>query len=569
METRIPSQPSALAAPSARPSGHLKALTCILALATGLMSGSGAAVGEITRVSESLDGVSRGNSFGGVMSFDGRLVAFTSTNGRLVKGDKNGTDADVFIRDMDTGVVELVSLDNTNRQLFVYYGAALSLSGTGRYIAFSAFPDVDDQAHGQVFVRDRKLRRTLAVPSNGGGLFVPEEMITPEAVAISGNGRVVAFTLQGVLASDGRWISELFIYDRATGVVERITQDVPNTGRSPTRAISGLYLSDDGSHLAFSEYNYYAVDTESSGTFVYDRRSRQRMRVDISSNGVRANSQTHVKAISADGHFVLFASNADNLVDGDTNKQGDVFLHELRTRETTRVNLTSSGAQANGYTDILRSMDLSADARFVAFSSYATNLDPSSPPPYSQIYVRDRETGTTIPTGINSKQVMMSSPDGRFLSFVGYGEQPNFAGRKNAYDVFRLDRSIDRSVSADLSVSQSVSPESFVFGQPVTYTLSAINQGTASAADVHLIDRLPGSARFVSATASQGNCGGETVLVCHLGLLAPGASGTVTLTVEPKWVLTPSLTNAAVVNGAPLDPTLANNRSTLSISARR
>jgi uncharacterized repeat protein (TIGR01451 family) len=219
-------------------------------------------------------------------------------------------------------------------------------------------------------------------------------------------------------------------------------------------------------------------------------------------------------------------------------------------------------------------MALSADGRFIAFTSYGNDLDPSVSPNFHQLYIRDRVAGTTIPTGIghnydyrvpSNESVWSFSADGRFLTFTSYGEHPSFGGGKNASDVFVLDRSLDRSVRADLKISQSVNPGSFAFQQPITYTLSAVNQGGSGAESVNVIDRLPGSARLLSATASQGSCSGERILVCRLGSLAPGAIGTVTLTVEPKWALTSSLTNSVSVNAAPLDPDLTNNRSVVSI----
>ena len=583
MDTPIPTQPAALHEPSASPARHLTVATFIVAMATAAISAQGSAAGEITRVSENLNGRARGDSGGGAMSFDGRLVAFTSTDFRLVRNDSNGEDTDVFIRDMQTGAVELVSVDNDNRQLTLQGSGVtvgsdvLSLSDTGRYVAFTALVEADNGlSAARTFVRDRNLRTTLRVPIEGGGQLAPEQQSNAGRIAISGNGRVVAVALYGAITFDGRrfcGFPELFIHDRVAGSVERITQDVARTTLCPIREVSDLHLSSDGRYIAFTELYFYTK--ELSGLFVYDRRTRQRTRVDVSSAGIPANGQSSLRAISPDARYVLFSSVANNLVSGDSNGEADVFLHDLRTRETTRVNVSSSGSQATGYTDFLSPMSLSADARFVAFASYASNLDPDSPPSGSlKIYIRDREAETTVSTGIDSTfgsgalRVGTLSPEGRFLTFNSYGENSKLTGRKGHRDVFRLDRTLDRSLGADVSISQSV-PSAFEFGHPLTYTVSTVNRGIDSAESVNVIDRLPSSARLLSATASQGSCSGESILVCRLGSLAPGAVGTVTLTVEPKWAQTSSLTNAVVVNAEPLDPDVSNNRSFVTISGSR
>ncbi|WP_162560060.1 DUF11 domain-containing protein [Methylotetracoccus oryzae] len=583
METPIPARPAALDAQPPRPCRRPTAVALILALATAVTAAPSSASGEVARVSENANGRARGDSAGGAMSFDGRLVAFTSTDFRLVRDDSNGEDADVFIRDMQTGAVELVSLDNANEPLRIQGSGSpagsdrLALSDTGRYVAFNAAVVANNGlTAARTFVRDRQRRTTLQVPIEGGGQLAHEQQANADSIAISGNGRIVAVVLNGAITFDGRrfcGFPELFVHDRVTGSVERITRDVARTNLCPIREISDLHLSSDGRYLAFTELYFYT--RELSGLFVYDQRNRQRTRVDVNSDGIPANGQSSLKAISPDARYVLFGSSANNLVSGDSNGESDVFLHDLRTRETTRVNVSSSGSQATGYTDFMNPMTLSADARFVAFTSYSSNLDPDSAPSGAlKIYIRDREAQTTVSTGIDSTlgsatpRVGTFSSEGRFLTFNSYGENSNLNGRKGHWDVFRLDRTVDPSLSADVSISQLV-PSAFEFGHPITYTVSTVNRGTDSAESVNVIDRLPSSARFLSATASQGSCSGESILVCRLGSLAPGAVGTVTFTVEPKWALTSSLTNSVSVNAAPLDPDVTNNRSVVSIPGLR
>src|SRR5688572_19439579 len=94
-------------------------------------------------------------------------------------------------------------------------------------------------------------------------------------------------------------------------------------------------------------------------------------RVSVSSNGEQGNHESSAPAISADGRFVAFNAYASNLVPGDTNDLGDVFVHDRRTGQTTRVSVSSSGGQGNS---VSNGPCISADGRYVAFTSGASNL---------------------------------------------------------------------------------------------------------------------------------------------------------------------------------------------------
>src|SRR5438067_11090755 len=102
----------------------------------------------------------------------------------------------------------------------------------------------------------------------------------------------------------------------------------------------------------------------------------ERVSVDSAGNeqiGPPPDGPTPPPSISADGRFVAFDSRATNLVPGDTNGRSDVFVHDRQTRRTERVSVDSAGTQADAES---ASPALSADGRFVAFSSSATNLVP-------------------------------------------------------------------------------------------------------------------------------------------------------------------------------------------------
>jgi hypothetical protein len=115
-------------------------------------------------------------------------------------------------------------------------------------------------------------------------------------------------------------------------------------------------------------------------------------RLSVHSDGSLPDGDSVVSAMSADGRYVAFASTATNLVDGDTNGVQDVFVHDRATRETTRVSVATGGQEADGSSHDAR---LSADGRYVVFTSEATNLVPGDQNGVQDVFVHDREDGTT------------------------------------------------------------------------------------------------------------------------------------------------------------------------------
>ena len=117
-------------------------------------------------------------------------------------------------------------------------------------------------------------------------------------------------------------------------------------------------------------------------------------RVSVDSGGVQSNGESFLPTISADGRYVAFYSDASDLVSGDTNGERDVFVHDRQTNTTTRVSINSSGAQSNGFSYFA---SLSADGRYVAFYSDATNLVYNDTNGVGDIFVHDMQTGATTP----------------------------------------------------------------------------------------------------------------------------------------------------------------------------
>jgi hypothetical protein len=122
-------------------------------------------------------------------------------------------------------------------------------------------------------------------------------------------------------------------------------------------------------------------------------------RVSLASDGAQGNHASCAASISADGRFVAFSSSASNLAPGDTNDALDIFVHDRQTGATTRVSLASDGSEANGYS---WRASISADGRLVAFDSKASNLAPDDTNGFLDVFVHDRQTGATTRVSLAS-----------------------------------------------------------------------------------------------------------------------------------------------------------------------
>ena len=116
-------------------------------------------------------------------------------------------------------------------------------------------------------------------------------------------------------------------------------------------------------------------------------------RVSVDSSGAQSDNYSRFPSISGDGRYVAFESEASNLVAGDTNGGGDVFVHDRQTGATTRVSVSSTGEQADNSSGAAA---ISGDGRYVAFYSYASNLVAGDTNGMVDIFVHDRQTGANM-----------------------------------------------------------------------------------------------------------------------------------------------------------------------------
>jgi Tol biopolymer transport system component len=236
------------------------------------------------------------------------------------------------------------------------------------------------------------LGATTRVSISSSGAQADGHSLTP---ALSADGRYVAFYSDATNLVDGdtNGVRDVFVRDQGTRTTTRVSVD--STGAQGNGHSFAPAISSDGRLVAFSSNasNLAAGDTNSSDDiFVHDGQSGATTRVSVSTARVEANGGSFSPALSADGRFVAFLSDASNLVAGDTNGFRDVFVHDRQTGSTTRVSVDSVGVQADvgSY-----SVAINADGRFVAFHSFADNLVPDDVNETADVFVHDLLTGET------------------------------------------------------------------------------------------------------------------------------------------------------------------------------
>ena len=309
-------------------------------------------------------------------------------------------------------------------------------------------------------------------------------------------------------------------------VTTRVSVDSAG-GEANDRSEEFPAISADGCSVAFASRATNLVTADTNGltdVFVHERcLGGVTSRVSVDDSGSEADGASTRPAISGDGRFVAFQSGASNLVPGDTNGADDVFLHDLWTGATTRVSVGPGGVQASGAS---AKPAISTDGRFIAFESVASNLVPGDTNGLTDIFVHDREAGTTTRASVSSNGAQADassfepalSADGRVVTFFSPASNLVPGDTNNNYDVFVHD--IPNGLTTRASVSSAgVEGNSFSFfsaisgdGRLVVFeSLSSnlVEGDTNSNFDVFAHDLQTGATTRVSVATdgSQGNNG--------------------------------------------------------------
>jgi Tol biopolymer transport system component len=422
-----------------------------LFLALLLAAATTATAALTTCVSRATDGtLANSSSYQSSVSADGRYVAFYSLATNLAPGGCDGHD--VFVRDRLTGQTEQVSVasDGTLGNGSSY---SPSISADGRYVAFESIATnlVDDDTNGlgDIFVHDRQTGETTRVSVATDGT---QGNSTSSYAAISADGTAVAFQSDAtnLVGDDTNGFRDVFVHDRATGQTSRVS--VASDGSQGSSESRFPSISTDGRYVAFQSWASNLVADDNNGfadIFVRDQQGGQTTRVSIATGGTEANGPSERPWVSGSGRYVVFESSATNLVADDTNAHIDIFLRDSQAPQTTRVSVATDGSQGNGDS---RWCVVNSNGRQVAFMSYATNLVAGDTNGCGDVFLRDRPTGQTTRLSVATDGTQSSgeshspaiSADGQSVTFTSGADNLVPDDQNSSEDVFLHDRAAYR-----------------------------------------------------------------------------------------------------------------------------
>jgi archaellum component FlaF (FlaF/FlaG flagellin family) len=377
----------------------LAVVSCVLAIP--------ALAQTTTRVSVTSSGAQVvGHSEYPAVSHDGRYVAYLSKAPGLVPEDANNIQ-DIFRHDRYTGAVQRISV-STAGVASNGLSDLPSISGDGRFVAYQTFAgnfdaaDLNGASYYDIYVRDTQLGTTELMSKSSAG--VGSSFGHSAKAKISANGVYVVFESDSstLVPSDNGAFTDIFVHNRVSGETFKMSTPIPDmlgTAHSYVSSISG-----DGSRVTFQSTgsNLVAGDTNSKSDIFLREWIGPTPSITIvsrSSAGVQGDDNSTDATISADGKFVVFSSRATNLVAGDTNGANDIFVRDLVAGTTERVSVSSSGVQGNSFSNYA---DISADGRYVVFHSSASNLVAGDTNSGGDLFRRDRLLGTTTMISVMS-----------------------------------------------------------------------------------------------------------------------------------------------------------------------
>ncbi|PSB15514.1 DUF4347 domain-containing protein [Phormidesmis priestleyi ULC007] len=478
-----------------------------------------------------------------VISGDGKYVTFTSYSTNLVNAiDANGKQ-DVFVREIDALTTFLVSGNTAG--VFGNDGSSdPSISGDGKRISFasSASNLVADDTNGKrdVFVRDLTANTTSlvsrsvdAIGNNDSPADDPASLAVSPSV-ISADGAFVAFTSQAsnLVDRDGNSAADVFIallpsVAQPIGTISLVSRQsndpalMPKTGSEDSTLTAGNAVSADGRYVVYTSKAPELASNDANGAqdvFIRDNQTKTVTLISRNLAKVSGNGNSFNPVISRDGQFVVFVSDASDLVSGDTNGTSDLFLWERSQPDTlTLISKVNGGTTIGDRASI--NPTISGNGQYVVFTSLATNLVNGDGNAKQDVFVWERSSKTiTLVSHANgntnssdgTSENASISDDGRLITFTSDGT--NLAtGATTGKQIFLWDRQtsgislISQNSGGAIANADSNNAVVSSDGHYVAFTSSATNLfGTDNNAsqDVFIRDLVKNTTMGVSVDSS-------------------------------------------------------------------
>ena len=488
----------------------------------------------------------------------------------------------------DTALVSIASDGTTQTNGESYWPA---ISADGRYVAFETSATSLDGGVGDfngardIYVHDSVSGLTQWIsysPVNSG---VPWQNNGGSRPDISADGRYVVFSSSAAnLVPDVlNGYEDIYVYDRTDTIMQRIS--LAYNGSEANSSSGQPRITPDGRYVAFASFADNLVPNDTNGLnsegmdyFVHDVMTGVTERVNVATDGSESTftliyGMDYRPAISSDGRYVAFTSDAGNLVSNDTNNSYDVFVRDRIAGTTERVSIATDGTEGNGHsggpsTLLSGFLSISDDGRYVAFESMASNLVSQNLTEMYNVYVHDRQTGITelvnvatdgTPANCASSEPSMT-PDGRFVAFKSCATNfvPNDTGGGSA--IFVRDRTA--GVTAQMTIGNDGNQSNFGGEQPaisadgnfIAFVSAADNlvlNDNNNLVDIFVRDRNANVPPIANAGPDQFGLLGDTIQLDGSGSYDPN----LTVISSYAWVIdssplgsTATLSNDSLVN---------------------
>jgi hypothetical protein len=397
--------------------------------------------------------------YGPEIASGGRFVAFVATNNTI-------PNVSVNLWNAQTGSNIIVSLARDGSLPTNTFSYTPVVSPDGRFVAFlSTAANLAGNAVSSgfhVYLRDVQAGITQLIDADINGAGSTDELGT--VPSLSADGRFVAFCSLdgGLVASDNNNAYDVFLRDATGGTTELISQRSPAAVAQSGNGLSSLgqySLSADGRWAAFASYATDLVTNDFNNdrdVFVSDLWTGSNILVSGGMDGNSASGGSSVTpVISANGRFVAFVSAASNLVANDTNGAADVFVRDLQSGTATLASVDSSGVPL-GFGDSSAPV-ISRDGRYVAFL-VKTNVSIT----YPSTFWRDMISGTTVRLANASSNAPSMSADGQRVAYF------DSASRLYVWDA-QLAANIYTNTSATAFASLSPNGTRILWTTPALY----------------------------------------------------------------------------------------------------
>ena len=391
-------------------SARLSCLTVTGALVIAPPAPAHAAVLATDLVSVTADGT-QGNENSILPSVDagGRFVVFQSASSNLASDDDNGKD-DVFLTDRETGSLELISRGADGRPLPGDSGGS-QISADGRFVTYYSWTGTSAE-WPKIYVYDRVARSTEQIPTGAKGSMSP---------SISGDGRYVTFASgsEDIVPDANGWYSDVFLHDRLTGATRIVSSSADGT--QGDRSASKGVVTADGRHVAFtsSATNLVPGDTNDvEDIFLKDLTTGGIQRITVANDGSQLTDFWIYSdpSVSADGRHVGY-STTGAFDPADANDDIDVYLRDTLTGRTTLVSRRASGEPlTSGWAS---SPAVSGDGDSIAFWSNSGQIVAGDTNYTGDLFVYDRVSGVTERVSVTGSGTEADGADGGVLSHDG------------------------------------------------------------------------------------------------------------------------------------------------------